>query len=75
MVLIYRALKAENQSLAEGNSSNLSGFTDSGKISPYATTAVATLVKAGIIQGSNSKINPLGNMTRAEMAVVIFRII
>ncbi len=60
MVLIYRALKAVNQSLAEGNSSNLSGFTDSGKIPPYATTAVATLVKAGIITGSNSKINPLG---------------
>ncbi len=75
MVLIYRALKAMGRSLPEGSSSDLGGFNDTSKLSDYALTAVATLVKAGIIKGSNSNINPLGNMTRAEMAVVIYRIV
>ena len=75
MVLIYRALNKTGQSLATGSSSDLSGFSDTSKISSYAQTAVATLVKAGIITGSDGQINPLGYMTRAEMAVVIYRII
>jgi hypothetical protein len=74
MVLIYRALSVTDASLSAGSSSDISGFTDKGKISSYALTAVQTLVKAGIVTGSNSKINPLGSLTRAEMAVILYRV-
>jgi len=74
MVLIYRALSVTGTKLSQGSASNISGFTDKGKISSYALTAVQTLVKAGIITGSNSKINPLGSLTRAEMAVILYRV-
>ena len=75
MVLIYRALEETGHSLSDGKSSDLAGYSDTNKISGYALTAVATLVKDNIIQGSNNQINPRGNMTRAEMAVVLYRIV
>ncbi len=75
MVLIYRALEKTGHSLSDGKSSDLAGYSDTNKISGYALTAVATLVKDNIIQGSNNQINPRGNMTRAEMAVVLYRIV
>ncbi|SHH78248.1 S-layer homology domain-containing protein [Sporobacter termitidis DSM 10068] len=75
MALIYRTLQLTGVNLSTGTSSDISGFTDKGQISSYALTAVQTLVKAGIITGSDSnKINPAGNLSRAEMAVILYRV-
>ena len=74
MVLIYRALKATNHYLLDGTSSDIAGYSDKSKIAPYALTAVQTLVKANIITGSGGQLNPLGNLSRAEMAVIIYRV-
>ena len=73
IVLVNRALTASGTVLSAGSSSDLSAFKDSGKISSYAYNAVATLVKAGIISGTASKINPTSTVTRAEMAVIVYR--
>lgn len=75
IVLVYRALEAVNKSVASGTSSDLSAFADKGNVSDYAITAVSSLVKAGIVTGSGSGINPLNNITRAEMAVILYRVI
>jgi hypothetical protein len=32
-------------------------------------------VRAGIIRGSDGKLNPLGKVTRAEMATIVHRIL
>ncbi|MBR5479761.1 MAG: S-layer homology domain-containing protein, partial [Clostridia bacterium] len=50
-------------------------FSDANAVASYAKEAVEALTGAGIIAGSNGKINPKANTTRAEVAVVLDRII
>ena len=52
---------------------NITSFTDYKKVASYATTAVEWVVGAGVITGSNNKLNPKGNATRAEAASMIFK--
>ena len=75
MVLIVRALEAIGKPFATGSSSDLTGFDDVNRVAEYARDAVATLVKAGIIQGSNNRLDPKNPMNRAEMAVVVDRLL
>ena len=76
MVLILRTLKISGKTLTKGTTSDISGFSDRGKISSYATEAVSTLVKANIIKGATTTtLNPKGSITRAEMAVILYRIL
>ena len=52
----------------------LSGYTDKNKVSTYATTAMEWAVKNGIITGkSASTLDPTGQGTRAEVAVMLHR--
>lgn len=74
IVLIYRALAIGGVTLTPGTSSDISGFTDKANISSYALPAVETLVKAKMITGSSSKLNPSGILNRAEMAVILYRV-
>ncbi len=73
MALLQRIFAYKNKSLPPGTDNDLLGFTDQRAISPYARSAVATLVKAKLIVGNDGKINPLGCTTRAEMAAVLYR--
>jgi len=75
MVLVARTMELKGMKLTKGNSEDLAKFTDRGQVSTYAIDAVATLVKSGIIEGSDSLLNPKGNVTRAEMAVIVYRIL
>lgn len=75
MVLIVRALEADGWNIAEGDSSVLDQFSDSDKISDYAVDAVVALVTADIIQGYGDKLTPHGSVSRAEMAVILYRIL
>ncbi len=75
MVLILRALQASDISLSSGSRNDLNPFSDSGFISDYATDAFSTLVKANIIQGNGQKLNPKGKVSRAEMAVMMYRLL
>ena len=75
MVFTYRALLITGKPMTAGTSSDISGFTDTGDIGSYALTAVETLVKAGIIKGNGTKLTPTGTLSRAEMAVVLYRVI
>ena len=75
MVLIYRTLDECNRTLRYKSSTNASSFSDYSKISAWATTAISDLVSHGVIQGSNNKITPKSNITRAEMACILHRVI
>jgi hypothetical protein len=75
MVFVYRALQVKGVNVIEGTSSDLSAYNDRSGISSYATVSVATLIKAGVIVGAGNKINPSGNLTRAEMAVILHRVL
>lgn len=52
----------------------LDRFIDKGDIAEYALSGIATLVKEGLIVGSDSRISPLANTTRAEAAVFLYRV-
>lgn len=74
MVIVARALKLAGKLSAEGNMDDLNGFLDASNVAEYAQDSVAALINEGIIQGDGSSINPTGSTTRAQAAVVIFRI-
>jgi hypothetical protein len=74
MVYIYRALAVTGVSLNPGSSADIAVFSDKGKISNYALEAVKTLVKAGMIKGNGDKLMPASVLSRAEMAVVLYRV-
>ena len=71
-VIVYRVANKYGITLAEVRSdepADISGVSD------YAKEAVASLVNAGIVNGKNGKIAPTDYTTRAEVAVLIARIL
>ncbi|MFD0697467.1 S-layer homology domain-containing protein [Paenibacillus sp. GCM10027628] len=74
MVIVDRALEAAGKSMSGESKNDLINFSDGSDISSYAVQSATKLIKAGIIQGYENLIQPKGNMTRAEAAVVLYRI-
>ncbi len=74
MVMTIKALEAAQISLDKGDSGDISKFRDTSMISSYAKNTAATMVKAGLIGGSGSSLNPKKAMTRAEAAQVLYNI-
>ncbi|WP_438444635.1 S-layer homology domain-containing protein [Gorillibacterium sp. sgz5001074] len=74
MTLTARALKAAGKLKQAGSASELSRFADAGSVAPYAADSIAALLKNGIVTGDGSGIRPLGQATRAETAVMMYRI-
>ena len=74
MVIAARALEVVNKLAAEGNKEDLDRFADAADVADYAAAKVAALVKEGIVQGDGSSLHPNGTATRAEAAVLIYRI-
>ena len=75
MVILSRALSNKGITVAQGTAADLSAFSDGAQISDYAVTAMASLVKAGVLTGSGGKLNPQSMITRAEMAVILYRVL
>lgn len=74
ITLAYRAFLAKGYITETDDTASLDAFADKDDISDYAGTAMASMVKAGIIQGSNGNVNPKGSATRAEVAVMCARL-
>ena len=51
----------------------LDSFSDSASVSTYAADAMQWAVANGIVNGSNGKLNPQDNATRAEVAAILMR--
>lgn len=75
MVIAARALMAVNKLTVSGSAGDLNGYTDSSKIAKYAVDSVAALVRDGIVRGDGISIHPAAATTRAEAAVMIFRML
>jgi len=67
--VLARALKFELSSTINKT------FEDEGEISDWAKGEVYALVNAGYIQGSNGKLNPQANISRAEFAQMMHNLI
>jgi hypothetical protein len=65
---LARALRLEPAVAVNGT------FSDAGEISGWARGEVYALVNAGYIKGSNGKLNPRANISRAEFAQIMHNI-
>ncbi|MBQ7033681.1 MAG: S-layer homology domain-containing protein [Clostridia bacterium] len=71
MVICARGMRLIKE-LAEGGNMD---FSDKEAIADYAVLDIAAVVRAGIVRGNaDGTLNPLGNTTRAEGAVIMDRI-
>ena len=52
---------------------SLDSFSDAASVSSYAADAMQWAVANGIVNGSNGKLNPQDNATRAEVAAILMR--
>ncbi|MFD0588829.1 S-layer homology domain-containing protein [Paenibacillus sp. GCM10027627] len=50
-------------------------FTDAGQVSPWALSAIGKAVTEGSLQGSDGKLKPKGEVTRAEFAKMLVEIL
>jgi len=64
--VLIRAFK-----LSGADQSALDKFTDKALVSSWAKDAAASLISAGYVVGSNGKLNPKQNITRAEFAQIM----
>ena len=75
MVLALRAMNISGSGVAAADASTLTTYSDNYVISDYAKEAIATLIKAGVITGSDDgKIHPMESITRVQAAAIIYRI-
>ena len=70
--MLYRAMQKLGIELGGTQTQNVS---DMDTVSDYAKEAVETLMANGIINGKNGKIDPKANATRAEVAVMLNRVL
>lgn len=68
--LVYRLLTLFRKGLPETDLAVLDAFPDGGSVSEYAMDAVATLVSAGFVGGSDGYLLPQSSITRAELCKV-----
>lgn len=74
MLYLQMAMRAAGWSLPDGSSSLLDRYSDGGSVAPYARGAMAAMIDLGVLQGNGSgQLNPGGILTRAEMAVLLYR--
>lgn len=73
--LLYRALDTLGKLPENSSSMTLSDFSDAAAVSSYAANAMAALVKAGVVSGSNGKLSPAENSTRAQTAQLLYNLL
>ncbi|GIP20702.1 glycoside hydrolase family 3 N-terminal domain-containing protein [Paenibacillus sp. J22TS3] len=74
MTLAARAMVLAGTTLPASSAAELNSFQDAEQVSGFAADSVAALVKSGIVNGDGHHLNPLSQTTRAETAVIIYRI-
>lgn len=76
MVILYRALQTAGWSLGTSGTGVLNSYRDGAAVASYARDAMATMISYGLLSGNtDNTLTPNGNMTRAEMAVVLARVL
>ena len=72
MVIVYRALQQLNVGIGIYDEPQCPDYE---VVGDYAKTAVTALIGAGLVNGKNGLIAPTDYTTRAEVAVLIKRIL
>ena len=74
MVMTEKALRVLKKLEAQGAPTELDRFADRTLVAAYAVNSAATMIKEGLITGSGGRLNPLGGATRAEAAVILYKL-
>lgn len=74
MTLTARAMNVAGKLDLQGTKDDLVKFKDHEDMAAYAADNVSALINAGIIQGNGQFVYPLSNTTRAEAALMLYRI-
>lgn len=74
IVMADRALKIAGYKYSN-SSKSIDAYVDASKVSNYAKESIQKFVSEGFIQGSNNSLKPTDNASRAEVAVIIYRLI
>lgn len=72
MVLTARALNAAGKQT--GGQGSLDPYSDAASLAAYAKDSAASLIGSGIVNGKDGKIAPTDTLTRAEAAMILYRI-
>lgn len=75
MVMLNRALQIAGLAALDANDYVISNYDDTANIAPYATQAVANMVSANLVAGTDNMLKPMANTTRAEIAVILHRML
>ncbi|MEK0316870.1 S-layer homology domain-containing protein, partial [Cohnella sp. 56] len=78
MAIVAKAMKltglADSAATAD-RAASLSGFADAGAVGQWALEGIASAVEAGLVTGQGGKLLPKANVSRAEVAVLIHRLL
>lgn len=75
LTLLYNALKAIDKLPEDTEVKNLNDFNDTSLIASRAKDAFVVFVNAGVISGSNGRLNATAPVDRAQMAQVLFNLL
>ena len=76
MTMICRAMDAAGQAVAPASTALLEDYRDGGQVSGFARSSVAALVQMGAVRGNREmQLNPTAPISRAEMAVILHRVL
>ena len=70
-VILWRYAKFAGLSVAAGEQTDLSAYTDAGTISAYALPAMRWAVGAGLLKGADGKLLPQAVTTRAQVLELV----
>ena len=73
--ILHQAMPLLGLSSTEPDLSVLEQFADQGQIADYARPHMAALVSQGLLSGTGDGLSPKGNLTRAEMAALLYRLL
>ena len=71
--ILYRYAKQAGYDVSK--TASLDKFSDAGDVADYAAEAMRWAVGMGLIEGSDGKLNPTGNATRAQVAAIMTRFV
>lgn len=76
MTMICRAMQAAGKSVPAASATVLSPYGDNAQVSDFARSAMASLIQMGVVRGNASmRLNPGASISRAEMAVILHRVL
>ncbi|OCT12219.1 S-layer protein [Paenibacillus pectinilyticus] len=73
-VFIDRALRLLDTSYGSSSKESLQAFQDVADVAPYAKFSLTAMIEAGLLEGDGSRLHPLDRLTRAESAVIAYRV-